>query len=87
MGSLSQWGFCYLSWGAQETQTKYLDPLCLKYLSIALDTMSTHASSVCYSGQLPLCPQHICSIKATVFGAFERAVLACVVKLHNFFGS
>lgn len=58
MGSLSQWGFCYLSWGAQETQTKYLDPLCLKYLGIALDTMSTHASSVRYSSQLPFCPQH-----------------------------
>lgn len=87
MGSLSQWGFCYLSWGAQGTQTKYLDPRCLKYLGIALDTMSTHASSVCYSSQLPLCPQHICSIKATVFRAFEWAVLACIVELQNFFGS
>lgn len=79
-GSLSQWGFCYLSWGAQETQRKYLDPLCLKYLSIALDTMSTHASSVCYSSQLPFCPQHFffSSIKAPVFRADIRVSRVCL---------
>lgn len=59
--SLSQWGFCYLGWRAQETLTKYLDPLCLKYLSIALDTMSTNASSVCYSSLFPLHPSKIFS--------------------------
>lgn len=79
MGSLSQWGFCYFSWGAQETQTKYLGPLCLKYLSIALDTMSTHASSVCYSSKLPFCPQHFFfSIKATVFRADIRVSSVCL---------
>lgn len=59
--SLSQWSFCYLSWRAQETLTKYLGPLCLKYLSIALDTMSTNASSVCYSSPFPLHPSKIFS--------------------------
>lgn len=42
---------------AQETLTeKYLAPLCLKYLSVALDTMSTNASSVFHSSVFPLCP-------------------------------
>lgn len=57
---------------AQETLTdKYLAPLCLKYLSVALDTMSTNASSVLYSSPFPLCTQdffHV-FIKATVFRA------------------
>lgn len=43
---------------AQETLTdKYLAPLSLKYLSVALDTMSTNASSVFYSSPFPLSPQ------------------------------
>ncbi len=43
---------------AQETLTdKYLAPLCLKYLRVALDTMSTNALSVFYSSPFPLCPQ------------------------------
>lgn len=57
---------------AQETLTdKYLAPLSLKYLSVALDTMSTNASSVFYSS--PVSSQstrlfHV-FIKATVFWA------------------
>lgn len=43
---------------AQETLTdKYLVSLCLKYLRVALDTMSTNASSVLHSDPFPLCPQ------------------------------
>lgn len=55
---------------AQETLTdKYLAPLCLKYLSVALDTMSTNASSVLYSSPVSSLSTrffHVV-IKATVF--------------------
>ena len=43
---------------AQETLTdKYLAPLCLTYLGVALDTMSTNASSVLRSRPFPPCPR------------------------------
>lgn len=43
---------------AQEKLTdKYLASLCLKYLSVTLDTMSTNASSVLHSGPFSFCPQ------------------------------
>lgn len=45
---------------AQESLTdKYLAPLSLKYLGVALDTMSTNASSVLRTRPLPLSPRDV----------------------------
>lgn len=57
---------------AQETLTdKYLAPLCLKSLRVALDTMSTNASSVLHSSPVSSLSTRFFHvfIKATVFRA------------------
>jgi len=78
---VSQWGFCCLSWRQETLTDKYLAPLCLKYLSVALDTMSTNASSVLYSSPVSLSTRffHV-FIRATVFSEQTSgcADLACV---------